>query len=501
MIDSPHSSLDSPGSSPHTELQAIAAWLATPAPANAADELPALLAHLSSLRAAGAPLAQHILMLDRLSERARRTAALIRPLLGESALPLPLPRKTRPTVRNLLAVMEALADDLLAAAIAIDEPEAAAAARWRCIDARATMLLVGHLTAAPAGKGAWQQLHRCFDIARQRKLSGFAPATGEQSIQQLYFAAVLLGCAQPSAFTSPEVDFVAEYLAQAIGRIELAPPESPDDVAAFWIEAGRDAPAMAFARKAPPPDAMPYVFSCRALAALLKEQIAGLQTGKTPESLGLPEFAGTIAGRSVLRRLVVCWGEPGKRRFSRRRQNSRAVLCLGLDNVWRLFRDGGNALVDTSSWMIINESPDGYAVMHVSGKTGSLSVGDVLAIRTESGDNWQTCILRWALSENQEHLELGLQILSTQGMPAVMARPAEPGARSRSPVLILPKLKDVRAADLIVAAAGTLSGDTESFVLVIEKNNIEVREAKSTELAEQNGLVEVFAIEPVNLPA
>lgn len=30
----------------------------------------------------------------------------------------------------------------------------------------------------------------------------------------------------------------------------------------------------------------------------------------------------------------------------------------------------------------------------------------------------KVCIIRWALSENQEHLELGLQILATDAVPA-----------------------------------------------------------------------------------
>ena len=134
--------------------------------------------------------------------------------------------------------------------------------------------------------------------------------------------------------------------------------------------------------------------------------------------------------------------------------------------------------------------------MHVSGKTGSLSVGDVVALRTESGENWQICICRWALSENQEHLELGLQILATRAVPAVLALPAATEGRKRLSVLILPKIKALRPTEMLVVPSGALNDQSRNLILVIDKENIEIREIRSTQLDEQNSHIEVFSIEP-----
>ncbi|MEO8409301.1 MAG: hypothetical protein ABI478_01925, partial [Propionivibrio sp.] len=327
------------------------------------------------------------------------------------------------------------------------------------------------------------------------------------------FSAVLLGCAEPASFTSQEIDLVVACLQRTVGRIDGNRAIDPGDRAAFWIDASHDAPATPWWRRPPPPDTTVRVFSGAPVADALRELLVRIETGTSPDALGLPVFAASAAGHGVLRRLVGYWGAPGKRRFSRRHQNDRGLLCAGLPSLWQLFREGSGAAVETSNWMIVNQSPDGCAVRHVSGRTGELAVGDIAAIRaatrTESADGkaWQICIVRWALSENQEHLELGLQILSPRALPAILAQPAKSGERARLPVLILPEIKGLRADEWLVAPAGELmtsahaAGAADSFVLVVEKDNIEVREARSTRLEEQNSVIEIFAIERVDRSA
>ena len=188
--------------------------------------------------------------------------------------------------------------------------------------------------------------------------------------------------------------------------------------------------------------------------------------------------------------------------FPRRRQNYRAALCTGLGNLWRLYNDVGKAKVETSNWMIINESPDGYAIMHVSGKAASFAVGDITAIRSESGSGWQICIVRWALSENQEHLELGLQLLAARATPARLVLPGDDATATQLPVVILPALPPLRSNEMLVVPTGVLEHQPESLVLIVERDNLLIREVRRTALSEQNSQVEVFAIEtdPLSVP-
>ncbi len=110
-------------------------------------------------------------------------------------------------------------------------------------------------------------------------------------------------------------------------------------------------------------------------------------------------------------------------------------------------------------------------------------------------------MVRWALSENQEHLELGLQILATRAVPAHLARPSETGTTVRLPVLILPEIRALHSTEMLVIPTGTLENQPLKLVLVLEKENLEVREVKSTHLDEQNSHIEIFSIEPDTLPS
>lgn len=495
MTDS-HSDPAAASASSQENVRAIFTWLDAPPPANAADSLPLLHMHLASLRSSQSTPEQHAIALERLYTRGISAVTTLVPALTDVLLPLP--RKTRQLVRSIQDLLQVLAEDLLATLNMNNEQMIRGTRQtpdltlWRSLDALAQHLLISDLAASPAGIGIWRQLHQTYDTALRLRIADNQPGGVPCRLQDVYFSAVLLGCAQPASFTSNEVDFVAAYLKSFVRLVDL----NIEATAKFWIDPTRDSPPIACARKQPPPETPAYHFSCDRIAALLKQQLTALDAGNTPEQLKLPDFSATPAGQGVLRRLITYWGEPGKRRFPRRRQNYRAALCAGLDSLWHLFQEGEAAAIETSSWMITNESPDGYATMHVSGKTGSLSVGDVVALRTESGENWQIGIIRWALSENQEHLELGLQILATRAVPALLALPAASGGRKRLSVLILPKIKSLRPTEMLVVPSGALDEQSSNLILIIEKENLEIREVRSTQLDEQNSHIEVFSIEP-----
>ena len=49
---------------------------------------------------------------------------------------------------------------------------------------------------------------------------------------------------------------------------------------------------------------------------------------------------------------------------------------------------------------------------------------------------------------------------------------------------------------MLVVPSGTLRQQTCNLILVVEKENLEIREVRRTGLTEQNGQIEVFTIEP-----
>jgi hypothetical protein len=488
-------------------MNAICEWLDAPPPLQASDELSPLRTHLAALRDIPATAHQRAAALEQLYTRSMRVVDSLLPSLADVALPVP--RKTRHVVRSLQDLLQTLAKDLITSLGQLDEHlirglrQAQDLTLWRSLQALAHHLLISDLVASPASPGIWAQLHGTFSIANRLQIADHTPEGTHASLAQIYQAALLLGCAQPASFTSREIGFVADYLKYFANHAEIrleGPQESPGT---FWIHSRHDTPPYACSRKTAPLDPEVIFFSCDQLSSLLEKQLDALSAGSTTQQIDLPDFAGTPAGQGVLRRLANYWGHPGKRRFPRRRQNYRAALCSGLDSLWHLFQDEDAAAADVSSWMITNESPDGYAIMHVSGKTGKLRVGDITAIRTESGNDWQICLVRWALSENPEHLELGLQILAARAVPAILALPSgnrnSENSRGRLlPVLILPEVPMLRPTETLIAPSGKLADHHDKFTLVIDQENIEVREVRATRLDEQTDSVVVFSIQPAD---
>ena len=488
----------------HSGILTILQWLSEPSALQASDELPLLRANLKALRDVGGSLPQRVRALDGLYQRSFPVIDSLLPSLAE--IGLPIPGKARRIARSLLDLLQMLADDTLAIpegvdrAGGIDPSLALDLTLWRGINALARQLMISHLIASPARAGVWQQLHQTFASARMQRLHTVVPKGAASTAQHVYNAAILLGCAQPASLTARQVLFLADYFERFADQLEPISAAAAVAPGTFWIDRQRDAPAISCAHKLAPPTTSLDGFSCARLTRLLKVQIAELERGTPAQAIGLPEYADTPAGLGVLRRLASRWTDSGKRRFQRRRQNNRTVLSSGIDDLWRLCQKGEARDLDLSTWMITNESPDGYAVMHVAGKTGALSVGDVVAVRTGSEQNWQVCLVRWAISENPEHLELGLQILGPKAVPAIIAQPSEKLGTEHLRVLILPEIPLLRANQLLVVAAGTLPVQRHKMVLVIEQGNLMVREVKRTHVDEQTGTVDILSIEADDNP-
>lgn len=491
-------------STPATQagLQPVFAWLAAPPSAHASDELAALRTHLAALRDDVGDASERARALDLLYVRCMATTEKLVPALR--AVELPVPRKTRQMVRGMQGALLSLATLLQNEESSHDTTPPGASHEhpkqrlWRCLNALSRHLLISYRVAAPSGVGVWRQLHTAYATARRLRLVNKTPSGEPCTLQHVYYAAVLIGCAQPSAFTPREIDFIAAYLERFADEVEPLATGSvcngDDPGGLFWIDPERDAPGFAWARKPPAPETPVLSFSCDRLAALLQRQLAALDAGQTPQQIGLPAFAASAAGRGVLRRLAGYWGKPMKRRFQRRRQNYRAVLCSGLDKLWQLLRDG-QVTVETSNWMITNESPDGFALMHVAGKTGKLAVGDLAAIRTEAGKDWQICIARWALSENPEHFELGLQVLSPRALPAQLAVFTDEGASRQLAALLLPELPPLRETETLIVPSDQIPAHPKKLVLVLEQENIVVRELRICRLEEQTASIESYTVQ------
>jgi hypothetical protein len=102
-------------------------------------------------------------------------------------------------------------------------------------------------------------------------------------------------------------------------------------------------------------------------------------------------------------------------------------------------------------------------------------------------------VIRWAISENPEHVELGLQLIASR---AIAARIVQPYELSTTPIeaLILPEAPPLRPLESLVVASGVLKPNSGRIIILVEAENFSVREVHTTHLDEQTSSIEVFSV-------
>lgn len=482
----------------------ILEWLSVARNRNDPKEISGLQRHLLALRATPLAPEQRLLLLNLLHDFATDLTLARMPFI--QAASLPVSPGIRQQVRVIQDLLEALHEDYLGILPESAPRESAAAPSLsldvlrRAMHCLARHLDIGHLVAAPPGTDIWRKLHATFRTAQEFRLDSLGET--QNRIDQIYLSILLAGIAQPPSFTAQELEFVGRYIERYRDAVEISEklPEGRSGV--FWIDPDHDSPPQALARRTPAPGVAVLYFTCDLAARRANEDLAALEKGCPAFPLGLPGFAETPAGQGVLKRLGNSWGSPAKRRYPRRRQSYRANLCGGLGRIWQLLSSSRPAS-GTSEWMITNQSPDGYAMMHLSGSTERLQAGDVVALRlrqeTRTQTDWQICLVRWALSEHPEHIELGLQVLAARGTPAKLIPPDGRGGAPIA-VILLPELPPLRPFQSLITPAGTIAASSQKLTVLVEQGNFAVYNLCATRLEERTSSIEVFSVEPDGKP-
>lgn len=489
---------------PEANIKGILEWLVLAHGRPRVGDPRDLLRQLIALRDTPLPYAERVKLLDLFFRQTERTVRAELPSLRKNSLPIP--RRLRQRTKLVLDVLGTLTQDYLNTLAELFDPRHASppplpdAALIRVMQAIGWQARLAHLAASPPPSGLWQQLHGAFRTACQLGLEDVHALPDAPSARRIYSNILLEGIAQPASFASGELDLAGAYIASHTPELSFGNSPPADDHAVFWIDPDKDVPAHALVRRQPDPEAKVLYFSCDAAAESANHHRMALLRGVSAETLGLPAIAGTHAGPGILWRLGQLWGHPVKRRYTRRRQSYRTRLCLGLDNIRDRHRgqlSGG----DLSEWMVINESPDGFALMHIAGYPEHLGVGQLVALQPAESTRqaWQLCIIRWALSENPEHIELGLQMLSPQALAVEVALPEAPAA-GKIPALLLPAAPPVRPTASLVVPAGSIAKAARHLIVLREEHNLHIQELQVTGLDEQTGVVEVFSVSPDGSP-
>lgn len=306
----------------------------------------------------------------------------------------------------------------------------------------------------------------------------------------IYGRLLALGCASPEHLSAQEIGDTVDWLDATEIPILLhdSRPREADE-SWFWIERKQDRGPQQFARRPPPGRPGVMVFS---LAPLASHALA-----RATQLAPLPEEADSGGGEAasfaaLLRRIACQFSGSHRRRLTRRASNYPVTVCTGLPDIRRLIDPAGTAPPGLSEWMVINESAGGFAITHLSGFIEGIVSGGVVALRAETDESWTICLVRWSRSDNSEHVELGLEILSTgaQAVDIAFRSGAANAPRTLHQALLLPALPALRPKFAILAPAGAHTA--RRFVLVAQTDHVYVTQGRLISLDLRTATVELF---------
>lgn len=485
------------GMSDSNSLREIEIWLARASGTPPAEEIQTIRRHLAIVakESPSSAIRQHLL-----EGLHMRTSGAIEALIPRLySVRLPISNNTRQTVRSMQETLDSLARLGLDT---VESPDAQLVkglgtpidlALWRIFEALTQNLTLANLIAAPPSPGTWLRLNRAYLAAWRHRAERKTPTDTPYDVQTLYARALICGSLAPSALNAHEWAFLHRFIAAAKCPLIVTNGIAPSNIeSTLWVSSEMDAPPTLMNRRPPSEGALTFFVQCCGILSEIKQALSALVQGEASPDF-LPSDTSARVARIALRRLRDHLSSPRSRRFPRRRQGYRATLCVGFDDICYLFKTGITTNDTISEWMVVNESPGGYATMHVAGRPRKAQVGDLVAMRREGETHWGISVVRWALSENPEHLEFGLEEISPTAISGYMTTPGQ--RDDRHPLaLLLPAIPPLRELDALAFSPSARPARDQNHAFICDGEKAEVREFRLARPIEQSSGIDVCLI-------
>jgi hypothetical protein len=417
-------------------------------------------------------------MLELVRAKAELLLPEIEARLSEAPLPLPLPLQTTIVTANQMLKELSVSYNGVVTALGgrwygVGAKKPLRLAVFQAIRLMARRLALAYRIYARGSRSAWLNLHGLYRIARRDGFAQMAFDDSGDTAEQIYVRALLLAFAEPAKLGCGEVDRLSAYLQRHAALARLESPSASQalydhDSASFLVRPGEARPGRSLL-KSPQDSFQPedLILRCSALVERLSAQVRALEAQEVPAKLGLPKAAAQPQYVSMLKSALSLWAAPRTRRFPRNRFHPRVDVVVGFLGLWNFLtgaahrRRAGDerpvtsaAQMALSEWSVTNESPDGFAFRYLAGNVAVVRVGDILGVRARDAANIQVCVVRRALADALNSLEVGAQVLGSRAQAAIIALPEESGAtvtQRIARVVVIPKAPALRNAPVLIA--------------------------------------------------
>ncbi len=399
-------------------------------------------------------------------------------MLADSPLPLEQDLQrifiaTNALLKALAAGFAGIADEIGQKWFGIGYARPLRVAVIRALQFQALRLDLAYRVYARGSRSAWTELHRLYQIARKGGFATHKPHGLPRSAEQIYVGALLLDFAEPTKLAPGELEHVRFYIERhaRFARLQDAQQtgERQSNAACFLIKPAEARAGRAMARSTKAAiETTDLTLDCTGLLERMQKQIDGLAQDVEPVRLGLPLVARQPGYLALLRNLHGLWSAPPMRRFSRQKFKPRIDLVVGFDALWTYLAGPANrrrtdelpVKIDTSEWVIGNESPGGFSLQYVAGNAARVRVGELVGLRPRDQSAVHVCLTRRVVTGDLQSLELGVQKLAPGGTPTMVS--VESTDRKGAPqtrvirVIVLPRLPEAENGPALIAPAQAL---------------------------------------------
>jgi hypothetical protein len=475
-------------------------WLAMPPAQDPLRDLVPLRNHLAAFEEMGVAPLQLLRILELFQPRVNGISFALKPLLQDTSLPVD--HRLRTISQGLLDVHGTIAAAYAKVMREADRDRLNSLHRNpTSLSALALgnllqQLEVSLLISSPAPPEMWRNAQLIYNWTMEIVPHDSTLPAGATAAQRHFKTMLALAAAQPESFTPAELDFLIAYLREFGTEVEIGTTPVAAQDTWYWVNNGRDQPPCATVRRPPPADGTTICFSCHELGRSALESTGHGGAGAGPAALASEMGVAEAPLRQALRRAAERWLSPPKRHTQRRGSGARVQVCTDLPALWRHLRGDvqpvANAVgVTTTDWMMLNESPGGLAIMHVSGNTHGVVAGCALAVQPAGDQPWNLCVVRWARSDNPEHLELGLELVAPSAEGVRLIHPGGAEADASGEAFLLPPLAAKQRGEALLGLPGL--HQSGAFTLVSENaGRIQLTECMPGTLLLQTSRVELF---------
>jgi hypothetical protein len=415
-------------------------------------------------------------------ENCRRETTRLKRELDRSlaGLTLPLPVEKEQFSRKCAETHRLLAECYknLAIGAAEDPVRMNAACLMECcywgIASLGEYLLINYERYLKVRQGIWQEVHQFYGIARSEGMHDIPldeHARPRQTVEHIYKRVLLLGLSNP--FRHPFRGQTQAYARldrwATLTELATTPPNSRRCL--FTVDPSLDRPALpVLSHKRARPHFNEFWLNTLQLVSYLKRR-HDKAIDQAVRQLGDPgNVTEELDSIEMLRRMIVNWGIHPIRSDSRTRTYKTCdvvvglkAVCLALNSFEPLAgqeRMGPSAALTnmlrgrfdpesvtrtdapeiSTQWEIADESRRGLRMVCGDCTTPpNISIGEVVAVRTQRSPQWSVGIVNWAQTSEDNRLSMGLEVIPVPAQPVSIFRLQTDGppARTRNEALLL----------------------------------------------------------------